>query len=282
MSPLLHDSRARIGAVVIRKKISSIKIQELECNRLFPIEKPTKSIVHSALPRYRVAILCLLPLLMLQACAAQVQPEPEQTFSKARHIALLDVSRMPIDAWRHLKIRGRTDYKIVVMDDHLALRAQGAGGASGLIRRTAFSASECKSISWSWQVNALQKTADLAQKKTDDVAAAIFIMFGDPGLLSAPDPVPTLRYVWTTGRHHIGDVIANPYMPEKVRNIVVRAGQAELAHWMAEKRDLQADYKLAFGTEIPDDVSAIALFVDNDQTKEPVEAYFRDIEVECN
>lgn len=219
---------------------------------------------------------------MLQACATQVQPESGLPSAKARQIVLLDVSRMPIDAWRHLKIRGQTDYKIVVMNDHLALRAQGAGGASGLIRRTAFSASECRTLSWAWQVNTLQETADLAQKKKDDVAAAIFVMFGDPGLLSAPDPVPTLRYVWTTGRHHIGDVIANPYMPKKVRNIVVRAGQDELAHWMAEKRDLQADYKMAFGTEVPDDVSAIALFVDNDQTKEPVEAYFRDIEVVCN
>jgi len=229
-----------------------------------------------------MTILCLLSLLMLQACAAQVQPEAGQPSAKARHIVLLDVSRMPIDAWRHLKIRGHTDYKIVVMGDHLAPRARGAGGASGLIRRTSFSAPECKTLSWAWQVNTLQETADLTQKKTDDVAAAIIVMFGDPGLLSAPDPVPTLRYVWTTSRHHIGDMIANPYMPGTVRNIVVRAGQDELAHWIAEKRDLQADSKLAFGTEIPDDVAAIALFVDNDQTKEPVESYFRVIEAICS
>ena len=58
----------------------------------------------------------------------------------------------------------------------------------------------------------------------DDFAASIFVLFGDPGFLSSPNKVPTLRYVWSTARHKSGTVVANPYMPELVKNIVVRAG----------------------------------------------------------
>jgi len=94
--------------------------------------------------------------------------------------------------------------------------------------------------------------------------------------------VPTIRYVWTSSKNQIGDIVANPYFPIEVRNIVVRAGRRDMRKWMREKRDIVSDFERAFG-RLPDKgVSAVAIFTDNDQTKESVMAYYQDITLECN
>ncbi len=69
-------------------------------------------------------------------------------------------------------------------------------------------------------------------------------------------------------------VIDNPYMPGIVRNIVVRTGTEHIGEWITERRNIVADFKRAFGEEPTHAVEAFALFTDNDQTKEAVEAYY--------
>ncbi len=127
----------------------------------------------------------------------------------------------------------------------------------------------------------MQADADLRERGKEDVAAALFLIFGHPGSVLSPNPVPTLRYVWTTQRETPGAIIDSPYMPGVVRSLVVRAGPAGLGAWHREQRDLLADFRRAFGHEPPEPVRAVAIFVDNDQTGQPVEAYFGSAEVTC-
>ena len=47
--------------------------------------------------------------------------------------------------------------------------------------------------------------------------------------LSGPEPVPTLRYVFTNEKHQLHQIIANPYLPATVRNVVIRRDAADLA-----------------------------------------------------
>jgi hypothetical protein len=42
---------------------------------------------------------------------------------------------------------------------------------------------------------------------------------------------------------------------------------------MSERRNVFEDFRRAFGQEPPDPLEIVALFTDNDQTGEPVEAY---------
>ena len=93
----------------------------------------------------------------------------------------------------------------------------------------------------------LQSAADIRTKDSDDVAASLYLLFGDPGFLSNPNPVPTLRYVWTTDRVERNAVIDNPYMTGIVRNVVVRTGSEQLGKWMTESRNIVEDFELAFG-----------------------------------
>jgi hypothetical protein len=59
-----------------------------------------------------------------------------------------------------------------------------------------------------------------------------------------------------------------------VRDIVLRSGEDRLGEWLRERRNVVEDFRRAFGRDPPPVAEAIALFTDNDQTGEPVEAYY--------
>jgi len=204
--------------------------------------------------------------------------------ASTKSVSVLDISRIIDDRWEHLAVKGHTKFRIIAMDRELALHATGTakGNASGLIRRIDVSTAKCRYLNWRWRVAQLQPSANLSNKATDDVAAAVFILFGDPGFLSNPDPVPTLRYVWTTTAHQVGDIIPNPYMPKFVRNVVIRVGASQTMGWTDEHRDIVADFEKSFGHAPRDHIYAIAIFTDNDQTKEAVESYYQSIALNCS
>ncbi len=83
-----------------------------------------------------------------------------------------------------------------------------------------------------------------------------------------------LSYVWTNDRLSPGTAVAGPYHPDASRHLVVESGTRNLGQWVTERRDVREDYRSAFGRAPPDTVNVIALFTDNDQTGEPVVAYY--------
>ena len=185
------------------------------------------------------------------------------------------------DGWMHLPIRGRTDYAALETEHGVGVSATGAGAASGLIRRVDWAIDACPEAAWEWRVDQVQESADLNLREKDDVGASLFLLFGDPGFVTAPDPVPTLRYVWTNTRHQPGAVIESPYMPGVVRSLVLRVGRSENGAWRAERRNVRADFERAFGGPPDGRIHAVALFTDNDQTKETVRASYAGLRMIC-
>jgi hypothetical protein len=175
-------------------------------------------------------------------------------------------------AWTHRTFGAATLYESVMLDGVPAIRAIGRESASGLYRETPYRVGDRPWLEWTWRVDQLQETADIRVKSREDFAAAIFLMFGRPSMTNRE--VPTLAYVWTSGRVPVSAVVASPHRPGSVRSIIVRSGAADLGQWMRERRDVFEDFRRAFGQEPPDPVEIVALFTDNDQTGEPVEAYY--------
>ena len=217
----------------------------------------------------------LLVLLLLGGCAIPDPSGDGAPGKELRHqVTLFDARAAIQDAWFHMPLREATDYRLAVFDGTVAIRARGRHSASGLIRRIALNPHLCPEIEWTWAVTRLQATANLHEKSGDDVAASILLLFGDPGLLSSPNRVPTLRYVWTTDHAEPGAVIDNPYLSGMVRSIVVETRAVPVTSWVTARRHVANDFTLAFGEEPSEDIRAIALLTDNDQTGEPVEAYY--------
>jgi len=200
----------------------------------------------------------------------------------ARGAALFDPETALTDGWEHVTLKGETEYRLAVMNGRIAFRAIGRGSASMIARRVQFNPHQCPVLEWTWCVTRLQATANLQEKSLEDVAASVFVLFGDPGFLFDPKPVPTLRYVWTNDRHPPGAVIDNPYLPGVVRSVVVRRGLVPGDAWVTEKRNLVEDFRAAFGRPAPGGIHVVALFTDNDQTAEPVEAYYGAGRIVCS
>lgn len=210
--------------------------------------------------------------LLLAGCA--VPPEA------ARYsIVLLDPSAPLATTWQHSVFGRATDYSLATVDGRPGIRAVGRSSASGLYRRVQFAPAECPWIEWTWRVDRLQAGADIRIMEADDVAASIFLLFGDPGPFH--DEVPTLRYAWTNGRVAAGEILDNPYYPGTVRVIVLRSGDSPLGEWVSERRNLVEDFTRAFGRPPPEAVELFAVFTDNDQTGEPVEALYGAASVRC-
>jgi Protein of unknown function (DUF3047) len=175
-------------------------------------------------------------------------------------------------AWTHQSFGAATSYDNVMLDGVPAIRAVGRGSASGLYRDTEYRVEDCPWLEWTWRVDQLQKTADIRVKSREDFAAAIFLIFGRPSMTNRE--VPALAYVWASDSLPVGTVVASPRHPRSVRSVVVRSGGDRLGQWLHERRDVVEDFRKAFGRAPPPAVAVVALFTDNDQTGEPVEAYY--------
>ena len=237
---------------------------------------------HDGLHIKHLRYALLATALLLTGCTGLRGPALSERVSPERGTyVLLNPATVIQDQWEHMPLKWKTEYRLVHLDGRLAIRAVGRQSASGLIRYVHVDPSRCPILEWTWRVEELQAGANLYIKEADDVAASLFLLFGDPGFVSNPDPVPTLRYVWTNDRVAENAVIDNPYMPGIVRNIVVRTGTEHMGEWVTERRNIVADFKRAFGEEPTNAIEAFALFTDNDQTKEPVEAYYADARLLC-
>ena len=146
-------------------------------------------------------------------------------------------------------------------------------------------------LSWRWKVDRVLEGADMTRKAGDDFAARVYVFFDLPmEALSFTDrmrirvarsiygrevPTAAICYVWDN-RHPAGTSLPSAYT-DRVRLIVLESGAAQVAKWTEERRDLEKDFRDAFGTAMPvPRISGLAAGADTDQTGERVTAWFGD------
>jgi hypothetical protein len=96
-------------------------------------------------------------------------------------------------------------------------------------------------------------------------------------LTGEPPPFATLMYVWDA-KAPVGSVIVNP-RSDRVRKIVVASGMAGLRQWQSYRRNLAADYRLAFG-EAPGALQAMAVMTDGDNTHSQLATWYGEIRLD--
>jgi hypothetical protein len=188
---------------------------------------------------------------------------------------LADPSAPLEQAWTHQRFLGETEYQRTELDGVAAIRAVGRNSASGLYHEVAYRVLDHPWLEWTWRVDQLQRSADIRVEEREDFAAAIFLIFGRPDIMD-PD-VPTLAYVWTSNQLPEGAIVDSPHHPGFVRSIVVRSGDDRSGEWLRERRNVVDDFNRTFTREPPATVEVIAIFTDNDQTDDPVTAYYGSI-----
>jgi len=119
-------------------------------------------------------------------------------------------------------------------------------------------------LAWEWKALALPENGDVRERKRNDQAARIMLMFeGMKGLLYVWD---TVSPVGTESRPDEFEIF------ERVL-IVVRSGPGDLGRWMRDRRDVLADYRRVFG-EAPRPIKWVGFEAHSNDTQSRSAAQF--------
>ncbi len=201
----------------------------------------------------------------------------------------------PPPQWKHLPLasfKKNTDYRLVVEDGSVVLRALAHNAASLLAVATDFDPHRFPSLSWRWKVVQGIPTANSAEASKEDAPARVIVAFaGDTSKLSLKEraaataaqkisghalPYATLMYIWG-GKVGV-DSLTVSSRSSRVRMLAVAADNRGLGHWQSYTRNLVDDYRRAFGEE-PGTVTSIQVLTDTDNTGADAEAFYGDIVV---
>jgi len=173
------------------------------------------------------------------------------------------------EGWKSRGGDGSVVYR--VKRNHEAyLEANAVNSAVAIAKEFAYTLNEYPYLKWQWRAVKLPQGGDERFKETGDSAAAIYVIFE---AFIRPD---TIKYVWSTSLP-LGTTTQSPYN-SKTKIVVLQNQHSPLDQWIAETVDVCADYKRLFGKE-PEQVQAIGLMSDSDNTGSVAIAHYRGIAV---
>jgi len=225
----------------------------------------------------KTALLTLCAAALLAACAsAPVAPPPTA------------------EGWQPLLLPGKTatQYSWTEKDGRPALAAASDRSASIWRKRLQPSLAQVGEVSFSWWVQGLIPNASVADIDHEDAVARVIFGFGGDSdklplktrmkfelaqaLTGEAPPYATLMYVWDS-KLPVGTVVVNP-RSDRIRKIVVDSGPGELRRWRDHKRDLAADFRLAFGEE-PGPLMSMAVMTDSDNSRSSARTWYGAVEL---
>ena len=122
-------------------------------------------------------------------------------------------------------------------------------------------------LGWRWKVAELPRGGDFRHSLTDDQAAQVMVAFADRRVVS---------YIWDSTAPKGAEEAAGFIPLVHVFAVVCESGAADLNQWIAENRNLAADYEHAYGRPAPH-VKGLRLQINSQHTGTTAESYFGEI-----
>ncbi|MFV1950693.1 MAG: DUF3047 domain-containing protein [Nitrospinota bacterium] len=166
---------------------------------------------------------------------------------------------------------GWTQYSIVKYEGNSVLKAYSTDSASSLIKKFSLYPADYPILKWRWKVENIIREGKERQKRKDDYAARIYVIF-DSGF--TPFGKRCIVYAWASTLKQ-EEVISSPWN-SKIMIVAVESGNENVGKWISEIRNVYEDYQNIFG-EKPPKIDGIAIMTDTDGTGETVTAYYDDI-----
>lgn len=190
-----------------------------------------------------------------------------------------------------------TRFTGVTLDGQRALKIEAEASYGNLVHPLQEDAGAAHKLSWRWRVDEPNPQADLTRRDGDDSPVKVCALYDLP-LQAVPFierqvlrvarmrsgdvlPAASVCYVWDA---HIspGAVLDNAFT-RRIRFVVLRGPQAPLHQWLAERREIDADFLRLFGDEAHGQVPplmGIAVGADADNTRSRSVAYVTDLNLE--
>lgn len=233
--------------------------------------------------------------LLAAGCAALAPERPDERIELPQvgpFSAAPPGAELP-SGWRRWEIaafKKPTRYRLVDHGGRAVVSAYSQGSASGLVFPVSVDLREHPYLHWHWMVPRLIASADNTRRQTEDSPVRVMVAFdGDRSKLDFEDriafdqfrmltrqelPYATLVYIWEN-RVPKETVIASAHTT-RIKMIVVESGEENVGAWPEYVRDVDADYRRAFG-EAPGPVRYVGIMTDTDNTGEEASGYYGDI-----
>ncbi len=239
----------------------------------------------------------LLVALLAGACASVPSPSPvgvsgpdPAPFSTAPSLVGFPAGWKP---FRITRFKKPTDYRLVALEDTIAMQATADASASGLHFDTFADLREHPWLTWRWMVPEPEGRASGTADHVEDSPARVIVVFEGGRDRLPPEekmnfdlakamggndlPYATLMYVWEN--HHPEGAIISHHFTTRIKMIVAAGGRKDLGSWQEERVNLREDYRRAFGEE-PPRVRAVGIMSDSDNGGAHTVAWYGDIRFE--
>lgn len=192
-------------------------------------------------------------------------------------------------------ISSQTQYMVDIEGDRYAIKAVSERSASGIYTEMELEPEMFQQISWEWKIENLLTKGDMTQQSGDDSPVRIIVAFhyqSDRASLFKKvkyeltrliygryPPGSALVYVWDH-QHPVESMFDNAYT-DWAKEVVVESGPSKVGQWVTERRNLNEDYRLAFGDD-PPPMKFVGIMTDTDDSGERAVAYYRQLYLESS
>lgn len=184
--------------------------------------------------------------------------------------------RLPLEGvppgWELREFTGRGDVELVRGERGLAVRLRSARTSFALHRDLVVSLDEFPTLTWSWKVARLPAGGDARDRRRDDQAAQVYVIF--PRWPAPRTQSDVIGYVWDT-QAPVGTTLTST-KASNVKIVVVESGPDRLGVWQRQRRNVAEDYQALFRRQ-PPRVGAIAVMIDANDTGTTAEATIGDL-----
>ncbi|MFY9726527.1 MAG: DUF3047 domain-containing protein [Bryobacteraceae bacterium] len=200
----------------------------------------------------------LIPILV-SAFVAQTEPLAMVVMSTAGR----DGGRMPA-GWEIKVNHGRPVVSVCKDVDTACLHLLSVKASFSLEKAVDVDPARMPYLTWSWKVAQLPGGGDFRKASTDDQAAQLLVAFSDRRVLS---------YIWDTAapKGAMESVSSIPLL--RVVAVVCESGVGRANQWIAESRNVAADYARVYGKAAPR-VKGLRIQVNSQHTGTVAESYF--------
>lgn len=173
-----------------------------------------------------------------------------------------------IIAWPTRAFEGQTTYRVVVHDGARVLEARSRGQASAKYLERRIDLDATPYLHWCWKISNIHPGLDETRKAGDDYPARVYVA-RRTGLL--PWQVESVNYVWSSTQPAGADW-PNAFT-DRAHLLALQGGGERVGDWVAEVRDVRADYRALFGS-VPDHLDGVALMSDGDNAEVNATAWY--------
>lgn len=163
-----------------------------------------------------------------------------------------------------------TDYQIIRDGTNGCVRGVAEKTCSGFSTKLDFAPPPQLKLRWRWKIAGVAPRGSERDLKRFDHAARVFIAFD-----TFIGPPRTINYMWGS-EEKPGTVLEHP-KSGRAQIIVLQSGNTRANEWLAEERDVTADWRRVFGDKPMPKIVGLGVMTDSDSTGAALTGYYTDI-----